>query len=85
MVYERGDSVALAVLSSNVRFPEDSPFGQVKLYILFPICAYFVYFLLQEIHDLVTFMLKVNPNDRPFIGNVIEKVKHVTNTIDNVV
>lgn len=29
VVYERGDSVALAVISGNVSFPEETPFNQV--------------------------------------------------------
>lgn len=29
IIYEKGDSVALAVLSGNVGFPEDSPFSEV--------------------------------------------------------
>lgn len=66
IVYERGDSVALAVISGNVRFPEDTPYT-------------------QEVHDLILFMLKANPNERPFIANVIEKLQYVKNTIENVV
>lgn len=33
-VYERGDSVALAVLSGSVAFPEDTPFSQVGGFIV---------------------------------------------------
>lgn len=66
IVYERGDSVALAVISGNVHFPENSPYG-------------------QEIHDLIVFMLQVNPNERPFIGNVIEKLQYTKNTLEHVV
>lgn len=66
IVYERGDSVALAVISGNVHFPEETPYK-------------------QEIHDFVLFMLKINPNERPFIGNVIERLEFVRNTLDNVV
>jgi hypothetical protein len=29
-VYERGDSVALAVISGNITFPENTPFPQVN-------------------------------------------------------
>lgn len=66
IVFERGDSVALAVISGNVNFPEDTPFG-------------------EEIHGLIMFMLKANPNERPFIANVIEKLQFVRNTLENVV
>lgn len=31
-VYEKGDSVALAVLSGNVIIPENSPYSEVSLY-----------------------------------------------------
>ena len=30
-VYERGDSVALAVISANVTFNEDSPYNEVRI------------------------------------------------------
>lgn len=29
-VYERGDSVALAVMSANITFPEDTPYNEVE-------------------------------------------------------
>lgn len=29
-VYERGDSVALAVMSANITFPEDAPYTEVQ-------------------------------------------------------
>lgn len=29
-VYERGDSVALAVMSANVMFPEEAPYDEVS-------------------------------------------------------
>ncbi|KAK3932870.1 Serine/threonine-protein kinase 16 [Frankliniella fusca] len=54
-VYERGDSVALAVISGTINFPESSPFP-------------------EDIHDLILFMLRVNPMERPYIYSVIEKV-----------
>ena len=33
-VYERGDSVALAVISANITFPEASPYNEVCSFIL---------------------------------------------------
>lgn len=54
-VYERGDSVALAVLSGTVNLPENSPFP-------------------EDMHELIHFMLRVNPMERPYIYSVIEKV-----------
>lgn len=65
IVYERGDSVALAVLSGGVNFPNDS---------IYP----------DDLHDLIMFMLNVNPNDRPFINNVVDKLEFVVNKIENV-
>lgn len=29
-VYERGDSVALAVISANISFPENAPYNEVS-------------------------------------------------------
>nr|CAD7429203.1 unnamed protein product [Timema monikensis] len=57
-VYECGDSVALAVISGNVKFPENSPYD-------------------QEMHNLIMYMLKVNPMERPYIYSVIEKTHDV--------
>ncbi|KAL0268042.1 UNVERIFIED_CONTAM: hypothetical protein PYX00_010125 [Menopon gallinae] len=55
-VYERGDSVALAVLSENLTYPERHIYG-------------------KEMEELIEFMFKVNPTERPFIDQVIEKVE----------
>ena len=33
-VYERGDSVALAVISANITFPENAPYNEVSLKII---------------------------------------------------
>lgn len=57
-VYERGDSVALAVISGTINFPENSPFP-------------------EDMHDLILFMLRVNPMERPYIYSVIEKVTDI--------
>ncbi|GAB0091635.1 serine/threonine-protein kinase 16 [Sergentomyia squamirostris] len=57
-VYEKGDSVALAVLSGNIIFPEDSPYS-------------------QDMHDLITFMLRVNQMERPYIYSVIERANDI--------
>ncbi|XP_049846268.1 serine/threonine-protein kinase 16 [Schistocerca gregaria] len=58
VVYERGDSVALAVISGTVSFPDNSPYD-------------------QDLHDLILYMLKVNPMERPYIYSVIEKTHDV--------
>ncbi|XP_030747371.1 serine/threonine-protein kinase 16 isoform X2 [Sitophilus oryzae] len=55
IIYERGDSVNLAVLSGNIFFPDNTPFP-------------------QELHDIITFILKVNSAERPFIEDVIDRV-----------
>ncbi|KAJ8913709.1 hypothetical protein NQ315_007426 [Exocentrus adspersus] len=65
-VYERGDSVNLAVISGTVHFPEDGPFD-------------------EDVHNLVRFMLKVNPSERPFIDKVIAKTTDLKNKLDTVV
>ncbi|CAH1134166.1 unnamed protein product [Ceutorhynchus assimilis] len=62
-VYERGDSVNLAVISGNVHFPEETAFA-------------------KELHDLILFMLQVNPAERPFIEDVIEKIDEFKRHLD---
>ncbi|KAK9505894.1 hypothetical protein O3M35_009863 [Rhynocoris fuscipes] len=57
-VYERGDSVALAVISGNIEFPTITPFS-------------------QDMHDLISLMLKVSPMERPYIYTVIEKTQEI--------
>ncbi|RZB38951.1 serine/threonine-protein kinase 16 [Asbolus verrucosus] len=66
IVYEKGDSVNLAVISGTIHFPEDTPFS-------------------QDVHDLISFMLKVNPSERPFIDSVIERTRDLQNRIEVVV
>ncbi|GLV35955.1 uncharacterized protein CBL_09827 [Carabus blaptoides fortunei] len=63
-VYERGDSVALAVISGNIHFPDDSPYD-------------------QDMHNLILYMLKVNPMERPYIYSVIEKTQDYISKIEN--
>ncbi|KAL7728282.1 hypothetical protein ACLKA6_007388 [Drosophila palustris] len=53
-IYERGDSVALAVLSGNVNIPEDSIYT-------------------EDMHDLIRYMLRIDPMERPFIYSIIEQ------------
>uniref|UniRef100_A0A0V0G903 non-specific serine/threonine protein kinase n=1 Tax=Triatoma dimidiata TaxID=72491 RepID=A0A0V0G903_TRIDM len=55
-VYERGDSVALAVISGTVEFPTITPYT-------------------QDMHELISLMLKVSPMERPYIYTVIEKAQ----------
>ncbi|PNF39061.1 Serine/threonine-protein kinase 16 [Cryptotermes secundus] len=62
-VYERGDSVALAVISGNITFPDSSPYD-------------------PEIHELILYMLRVNPMERPYIYSVIEKTLDVISKIE---
>lgn len=72
-IYEKGDSVALAVLSGNIFFAEDSPYSQVNLFVSFKIVFIRFEFSLQDMHDLVSYMLRINPMERPYIYSVIEK------------
>lgn len=65
-VYERGDSVNLAVISGTIHFPEETPFS-------------------QDVHDLIVHILKVNPSERPFIDDVIEKTENLKNKLETVV
>lgn len=53
--YEKGDSVALAILSGNIVFPAIArPYS-------------------RDMEELVLFMLRLNPMERPYIYTVIEK------------
>ena len=63
-VYERGDSVSLAVLSGKIPFPESSPYS-------------------QDLHELILFLLKANPMERPFIYSVIEKTQDLLAKMEN--
>jgi serine/threonine kinase 16 len=63
-VYERGDSVSLAVLSGKIPFPENSPYT-------------------KDLHELILFMLKTNPMERPFIYSVSEKVQDLVAKMEN--
>lgn len=66
--------MALAVLSGNILFSGQS-YGQVipkrKVYLF--------YFnnLSQDMENLIKFMLQVDPQQRPFISNVIERTTTV--------
>lgn len=64
VVYERGDSVSLAVLSGKIPFPESSPYT-------------------KELHEMVLFLLKTNPMERPFVYSVIEKLQDLISTREN--
>lgn len=63
-VYERGDSVSLAVLNGKVTFPENSPYS-------------------DTIHELILFMMKQNPLERPFIHSVIDKTQDLLTSMEN--
>jgi len=66
LVYERGDSVALAVISGNIDFPLVTCYS-------------------QDMHDLIKYMLKISPMERPYIYSVIEKVQETLNKHKGVV
>lgn len=65
-VYEKGDSVALAVISGNITFPQNSLYS-------------------EEIHDLIMFMLQLNPLERPYIHSVIEKAQDLLHKLRSLV
>lgn len=77
VIYEKGDSVALAVLSGNVVFPRNSPYSDVNK-ISIALAAnwgdndFFVFSLTQEMHNLIAFMLRINPMERPYVYSVLE-------------
>jgi len=66
VVYERGDSVNLAVISGNVFFPEETPFT-------------------QDLHDIILFILKSNPSERPFVDHVIDRITEYKRQLDTTV
>lgn len=66
IVYEKGDSVNLAVISGTINFPQDAHFN-------------------DDIHNLVRYMLKVNPSERPFIDDVIQKAQGLKSKIETMV
>ncbi|XP_067615280.1 serine/threonine-protein kinase 16 [Eurosta solidaginis] len=62
-VYEKGDSVALAVLSGNINIPDSSIYS-------------------EDMHDLIKYMLRMDPMERPFIFSVIEKAQDLIHKLD---
>ncbi|CAG7728810.1 unnamed protein product [Allacma fusca] len=58
IVYERGDSVNLAVVSGRLDIPPDSPFS-------------------EGIHDMIRYLLVVEPKERPFIQDVMLRAKQL--------
>lgn len=89
-VYERGDSVALAVMSAHVIFPEGAPYNEVVLCFVRYICIIPVarskisrIFALQDMQSLILSMLKVNSMERPYIYSVIENVHDTIAKLEN--
>lgn len=64
IIYEKGDSVALAVLSGNIIFPESSPFS-------------------EDMHNLISFMLRINPMERPYIYSVLEAAQSLISKLES--
>lgn len=60
VVYERGDSVALAVVSGNIKIPENNPYS-------------------QDVIDLIESLLKVNPEERPYVDWIVNSVDQLIN------
>ncbi|KAL1115805.1 hypothetical protein AAG570_006095 [Ranatra chinensis] len=66
IVYERGDSVALAVISGTIDFPTVTPYT-------------------QDVHELISRMLRVSPMERPYIYTVIESTQEAFSKYKSVV
>lgn len=64
IIYEKGDSVALAVLSGNINFPASSPFS-------------------EDMHNLISFMLRINPMERPYIYSVLEAAQSLISKLES--
>ncbi|XP_050711137.1 serine/threonine-protein kinase 16-like [Eriocheir sinensis] len=60
VVYERGDSVALAVVSGNIKIPDNNPYS-------------------QDVIDLIESLLKVNPEERPYVDWIVNSVDQLIN------
>ncbi|XP_076627282.1 serine/threonine-protein kinase 16 [Colletes latitarsis] len=58
-VYERGDSVALAVMSANITFPEDAPYNEDMQHLILsmlkvnPMERPYIYSVIENVHDLI--------------------------------
>ncbi|XP_076292890.1 serine/threonine-protein kinase 16 [Lasioglossum baleicum] len=58
-VYERGDSVALAVMSANITFPEDAPYHEdlqnliLSMLKVNPMERPYIYSVIESVHDLI--------------------------------
>lgn len=64
VIYEKGDSVALAVLNGNVDFPVNSPYS-------------------EDMHNLIGFMLRINPMERPFVYSVLEAAQSLITKLES--
>ncbi|XP_003708300.1 serine/threonine-protein kinase 16 [Megachile rotundata] len=59
-VYERGDSVALAVISANITFPDDAPYNEdmqnliLSMLKVNPMERPYIYSVIENVHDLIT-------------------------------
>lgn len=84
-IYEKGDSVALAVLSGNIPIPESSPYTEVSTTTLHMINHQLLSFniQLQDMHQLIMFMLRINPMERPFVYSIIEKAQDLIGKLES--
>lgn len=91
IIYEKGDSVALAVLSGNVDFPNNSPYSEVRetqlgsIFFRYFKLKYFVFLLfsIQDMHNLIAFMLRINPMERPFVYSVLEAAQSLITKLES--
>lgn len=90
LVYERGDSVALAVISGKLFFPPDSHevikiITSTLLYFLdkWYYNLYFLYnfYLFQNFNKVIKMILTIDHLNRPNINNVLEYITHLEDSL----
>lgn len=75
------------MLSGNINFPDDSPYSKVRLELLY--VSQIIWLITrfccpnQDMHDLVLFMLRINPMERPYVYSVIEKANDLIAKLEN--
>lgn len=71
--------MALAVQSGRIDIPPDSPFSEVIVTLFTRFCLGFqnFYDLLQELLDLIREILVVDPKERPFVSDILVRVKQL--------
>lgn len=90
VIYEKGDSVALAVLNGNTDFPDSSPYTEVNANqpYHFWLGSDFTKnahrcFNPQDMHNLISFMLRINPMERPYVYSVLEAAQSLITKLES--